>query len=296
MSSLRLLRLRASTTTPTLRIPVHRCLATATATPTPANTPPPQPVNTAAPLAPASPALKRSLTIADRLALRFRAYLPSTTETYVAYEVTRDLYTECAAQAAYTDGIELSPSAKFWYETCGRPKTFNSWAQVTVLHMWLLAARMRALDAGKVGVWQQHFIDHFFYDSEDKMVRRYGVKSAGERAGYMKDLFHQYRGMTAAFDQGLVKGDAMMATAIWRNVFDAAEDIDLEVLAQVTSHVRRVISKLGQVDDEVVLKGRVKFGLPAEEAPLVARPSPLLEELKNAPEPRGPLLATEGGQ
>ena len=78
---------------------------------------------------------------------------------------------------------------------------------------------MRALDKGRVKVWQQHFIDHFFYDAEEKMIKRYGIKRAGERTGYMKDLYHQYRGMTAAFDEGLMKGDAILATAIWRYVF-----------------------------------------------------------------------------
>jgi cytochrome b pre-mRNA-processing protein 3 len=77
---------------------------------------------------------------------------------------------------------------------------------VTVLHMWMIAARMRAIEKGRVSVWQQHFIDHFFYDSEDKMMKRYGIKSAGQRGGYMKDLYHQYRGMTAAFDEGLMNG------------------------------------------------------------------------------------------
>ena len=75
---------------------------------------------------------------------------------------------------------------------------------------------MRALEKEKVGVWQQHFIDHFFYDAEEKMIKRYGIKRAPARTKYMKDLYHQYRGFTAAFDEGLVRGDSVLATAIWR--------------------------------------------------------------------------------
>ena len=177
---------------------------------------PTKPRHPGASLAPSTPSLKQHLTLADRLALRFRNYLPNTTETYIAYDVTRELYTECGLQAAYTEGVDFSTSAKFWYQTCNRPPTFQSWYQVTVLHMWMIAARMRAIEKGRVSIWQQHFIDHFFYDSEDKMVKRYGIKSAGQRGGYMKDLYHQYRGMTAAFDEGLMMGDAVLATAIWR--------------------------------------------------------------------------------
>jgi cytochrome b pre-mRNA-processing protein 3 len=243
---------------------------------------PGNPRNPDVPLAPSSPPLKQSLSVADRIALRFRDYIPNTTETYVAYDVTRELYTECASQAAYADGAEFSDSAKFWYGTCARPPTFQSWSQVTILHMWILAARMRALDKGRVQIWQQHFIDHFFYDSEDKMVKRYDIKRAGERGGYMKDLFHQYRGMTAAFDQGLVKGDAVLATAIWRNIFNATEDVDIEVLAMVTSYVRRALSKLGAVDDDVVLSGRVKFGLPLEERKVVTQKTHYLDKVEGS--------------
>ncbi|KAA8893262.1 ubiquinol-cytochrome C chaperone-domain-containing protein [Sphaerosporella brunnea] len=232
-----------------------------------------------APVAPAPPPLKQTLSLADAIALRFRDYLPNATETYVAYDVTRELYLECACQAAYVDGEEFSESAKFWYDVCNRAPTFQSWSQVTILHMWMLMARMRALDKPRVKIWQQHFIDHFFYDAEDKMVKRYDIKRASERSGYMKDLFHQYRGMTAAFDEGLVKGDAILTTALWRNIFDASEDVDIEAMAIVTSYVRRALSKLGSVDDDVIMRGCVKFGLPLEERKVVKQKSHYLEKI-----------------
>ena len=219
---------------------------------------------------------RRPQTLTDRIALKFRDYIPNTTETYVAYDVTRTLYAECAAQAAYTDGEEFTPSAQFWYRTCARPPTFQAWSQVTMLHMWMIAARLRALDRSRVKVWQQHFIDHFFYDAEDAMLKRYAVKRAGERAGYVKDLYHQYRGMTAAFDEALVRGDAVLATALWRNVFNASDDVDVHALALVTSHVRRCLSRLGAVGDDVVLGGRVAFGLPLEEKAVVNQHSRFL--------------------
>jgi hypothetical protein len=50
-----------------------------------------------------------------------------------------------------------------------------SWAQVTVLHMWMLIVRIRAFEPDRVKVWQQHFVDHFFYDAEGKMINTYKV-------------------------------------------------------------------------------------------------------------------------
>lgn len=51
----------------------------------------------------------------------------------------------------------------------------------------------------------------------------------------------------------------------------------------VVSHVRRAMSKLGQVEDEVILSGRIKFGTPDEEEAVVRQPSKLLEEVKANP-------------
>ncbi|KAL7275029.1 Serine carboxypeptidase 3 [Rhizina undulata] len=217
--------------------------------------------------------------IIERISQKLRETMPSTTETYVAYGVTQELYNECVFQAAYLENQDLSESAKFWYEVCDRKPTFNGWAQVTILHMWMLIVRIRAFDRQKASTWQQHFVDHFFYDSESKMLETYKVKSGGQRKQYLKDLYIQYRGMVAAFDEGLCKGDAILATAIWRNIFDARPDIDLELLAVITSYVRRVVSGLDKVPDDLISAGKVTFGLPTEEFSVVRQRSPLLDQL-----------------
>ncbi|KAH0614686.1 uncharacterized protein H6S33_000322 [Morchella sextelata] len=217
--------------------------------------------------------------LVSRLTESVRSLMPSTTETYVAYGVTQELYNECVAQAAYLEGAELSPSARFWYETCKRKPTFVAWAQVTVLHMWMLVVRFRAFEPENVQTWQQHFVDHFFYDSEGKMIQDYKLTSGGQRKKYLKDLYAQYRGMIAGYDEGLVKGDAVLAAAIWRNVFDADPDVDVELLAMITSYVRRCVAGLDKVEDEVVHAGKIKFGSPMEEEPLVKMRSKYLESV-----------------
>lgn len=85
--------------------------------------------------------------------------------------------------------------------------------------------------------------------------------------------------MTAGFDEGLCKGDAVLAGAIWRNLFDGKPDVDVELLAIITSYVRRVLSGLDKVSDETVYAGRVEFGNPLDEKPVVMRESRFLEKL-----------------
>lgn len=66
-------------------------------------------------------------------------------------------------------------ASAFWYTTAKRDKTFNAWAQVTILHMWMLTVRIRAWEKEKSKVWQHHFVDHFFYDAEERMMQGFNV-------------------------------------------------------------------------------------------------------------------------
>lgn len=93
------------------------------------------------------------------------------------------------------------------------------------------------------------------------------------RNKYLKDLFTQWRGLQAGYDEGLVRGDAVMAAAVWRNVFKGSEECDYRRVAEVVAYMRSVLYKLDKMDDGDVAKGDLVFGNPGEEAALVARRS-----------------------
>ena len=69
-----------------------------------------------------------------------------------------------------------------------------------------------------------------------------------------------------------------------RNVFDARPDVDIEVLATITSYARRVVHGLDKVDDQVLYSARVAFGLPNEEAETVRVESKFIETLLETPD------------
>lgn len=69
-----------------------------------------------------------------------------------------------------------------------------------------------------------------------------------------------------------------------RNVFDARPDIDMEVLATITSYARRVVHRLDKVDDQVLYSGRITFGLPNEEVETVRVESKFIETLLETPD------------
>lgn len=206
--------------------------------------------------------------------------LPSVTETYVAYGCCEKLIKESARQAAYRipqakeqdvpipktkDGEDLGVGEGWWYETLGLTPTFNTWAQITFLHMYLLTVRLRCFPAEHAPTWHQHLLDHFFYVAEERMVQDHNVHSRMIRNKYLKDLYVQWRGLLAGYDEGLVRGDTVLATAVWRNVLKADENVDLVGLGQIVSYMRGVLQGLDGMSDEAIASGEVVFGDPATE-------------------------------
>ena len=259
----------------------------------------PQPNATpASPIPPVTPAtveVPSKFTSPTPRGLKATAQLTKTlgmpTETYAAYGATELLYKECALQATYEvplaksdveempktkDGEDLGIGEGWWLTEAALKPTFSTWAQVTMLHMYLLSARLRCFPAGSAQSWQQHLLDHFFYDAENRMTVNHNMHARGTRNKYLKDLFIQWRGLLAAYDEGIVKGDAVLGAAVWRNVFKADEDVNIKTLAEIVSYMRRALRSLDSVSDGRFMQAGLLFGSPKGESLTVGHTSPLI--------------------
>ena len=124
-----------------------------------------------------------------------------------------------------------------------------------MLHMYLVVVRLRALDAETYKSWNNQLVDHFFHAAEDRMVVQHAMTSRALRPKYLKDLFVQWRGLLLAYDEGLASGeDAVLASAVWRNLFKAREDVDARALAGVVGFMRRCLREWDQMEDEPFLE------------------------------------------
>ena len=81
------------------------------------------------------------------------------------------------------------------------------------------------------------------------MLLLHTISARGIRNKYLKDLFLQWRGIIAAYDEGLVKGDAVLASAVWRNLFKGEEDVDWRNVAMVVGYMRKAVVELERVKD-----------------------------------------------
>ncbi|KAK4146943.1 thiolase-like protein [Dichotomopilus funicola] len=264
-------------------IPPRRAFSTTIPT-TPSTTPRP----TTIPNTPPSPTIPRNTRplhttpplnaslgslLQDRLRSALGGISSSNTNSYLVYGRTETLYKICAAPADYTidegarkagtlqtteEGEEIGTGVVpggVWHDDLALLPTFSTWAHVTMLHLYLLVVRLRALDSPTHQAWQTPLVNHFFYAAELKMEDVHGLTSRMIRQTYLKDLFVQWRGVLLAYDEGLVKGDAVLAAAVWRNLFKAREDVDVRVLAGVVGWMREGVKTLGGMKDEEVLAG-----------------------------------------
>ncbi|KAH3942523.1 hypothetical protein HBI25_155710 [Parastagonospora nodorum] len=227
------------------------------------------------------------------IAQKLREKAPLMTETYVAYGATRDLIKECSRAAEYTipqaldpkgeiptdeNGVHLGVGDGWWYETLGLQPNFSNWAQITFIHMWMLQVRFRMFPETHAPVWIQHLTNHAFYAAEDRLVVWHKFNANSLRQKSLKDMFSQWRGVLLSYDEGLVKGDAILAAALWRNLLGSREDVDFEQLAQIVAYMRRELKRLDSASDDEVANGQWTFqGSPGDEAQMVKRPSPLLK-------------------
>lgn len=168
--------------------------------------------------------------------------------------------------------------------------------------MYLLTVRLRALPSPEsFRTYSQHLLDNFSHNAEHRMTIYHGMTMRGIRNRYLKDLFIQWRGVLAAYDQGLVSGDAVLGAAVWRNIWKAShvdpnaggdgnvpEEMDWRKVAAVVGYMRRVLVELSRVPHEGLVDlvvGKKVFGLTRQDWGLVGTVSRGMNEPFSQPAP-----------
>ncbi|KAI5956880.1 CBP3 [Candida jiufengensis] len=166
---------------------------------------------------------------------------------------------ECKKQGLYYPNEPLSDTAKFYYQTLGLPMSFSQQFQITILHYWILSVRMRALPFKYSRQYQQKLIDRIFTDLESRMTTELGIKSGRLIEGYSKDYHSQLLGAVLSYDEGLMSDDITLAAALWRNIFNANENVDVRHIEALLVYVRSQLYVLNKMTDRAFGFGKFKF-------------------------------------
>ncbi|KAK9465592.1 ubiquinol-cytochrome C chaperone-domain-containing protein [Lipomyces arxii] len=178
-----------------------------------------------------------------------------------AAPVAGGIYMEqCKIQAYHPPGAKLySPLAEFYYVDLDLTPTLAQWFSIASLHAWMLLVRMRALPPKYADVYEQALIDGIFLDMEKRIVAEYNVRSGRLINNSLKEFNVQLRGAVFAYDEAILVSDAVLAAAIWRNVFNGRQNINLDHLASLVRHVRTHLYVLDKMSDFDFAVGRFAF-------------------------------------
>lgn len=120
------------------------------------------------------------------------------------------------------------------------------------------------------------------------MVSLHNIAARSVRNKYLKDLFVQWRGVLAAYDEGLAKGDAVLASAVWRNIFAGDENVDAAAVANVVSYLKKNLRDFDRIADSDIASGDISFSDAVREAALVDRESQAMKQPVPEPTPTAP--------
>lgn len=171
-----------------------------------------------------------------------------------------------AAELAYRRVVEQARQPRFFAEL-GVPDTVDGRFELILLHAFLYLRRLqveqpRAADLG------QRFCDAMFADF-DRSLREMGTGdlSVGREVKRMAQAFY---GRIDAYERGLVQGDAVLESALARNLFGTMSAAKPACVGAMAWYLRREAANLDKQPASELLAGEVRFG-PAPSLPTAAR-------------------------
>jgi hypothetical protein len=152
------------------------------------------------------------------------------------------------------------------WESLDLPDTFNTWFQLTVLHIWMIIVRCRSLaveDPRGVTLLETQLAS-LFWEEVEQEIMLIGETSNPLIVGKNRNLMLKYyMGALVAYDESILDGDAILADAIWRNIFGQDRSItSLENIDKLVEYVRRETHNLETNTQPLLEEGFVAWGPP----------------------------------
>jgi len=121
------------------------------------------------------------------------------------------------------------------------PDTFNSWFIITELHLWMVFVRL--MNESTKGKMIRNFMVEALWNDIDFRSKKLGHLSSDVRQGQVKELSDQFRGALIGYDEGWLTNDMVLASMVWRRVFNK-ECNDPEKIELVVKYIRKQMSIL----------------------------------------------------
>eukprot|EP00041_Stephanoeca_diplocostata_P007525 m.107376 g.107376 ORF g.107376 m.107376 type:complete len:279 (-) comp16918_c0_seq1:171-1007(-) len=194
----------------------------------------------------------QQLSLMDRFIKRLGVIGGFYSQNQLAMRAARNAYMTCCDQSSHREFIELT----------GLPDNFQSWFLIQQLHVWMLM--VRAKQEGSLGATFYKQLVQFFWDDVEHRMRLMKIDDVTIKTESARELNSMFYGLLFAYDEGLVKDDHVLASAVWRNLFHHTKGTaTARDVAQLVAYIRREVHALDGVDAKDLLeRGAVSFGAP----------------------------------
>ncbi|KAM3663880.1 ubiquinol-cytochrome c reductase complex assembly factor 1 isoform 1-T1 [Ammospiza maritima maritima] len=160
-----------------------------------------------------------------------------------------------AALRMYACCVEKTDFDEF-FNRCQMPDTLNSWFLVAQLHVWMCLVRLK--QEGRTGKYMCRYIVHCMWEDVEQRGKVMGINSTVLKEE-LKRMAENFYAALFGYDEGILCDDRVLASALWRNLFNrnCEDPRHLELLVE---YVRKQVQHLDALSGEdLLLTGEVSW-------------------------------------
>lgn len=145
----------------------------------------------------------------------------------------------CATEKLYSSCCD-SLNMEEYFEKFDLKDDFNSWFNVTALHVYFLLNKAKTEGAFS-SIFNKNIIDLMWIDMNYRL-KLYGVERNDHRKENMKTLYSYFNGFIMAIDEGIIGSDSTLASSIWKSFNFKTNTTNIEVLCTIIKYIRQHVS------------------------------------------------------
>ncbi|KAI3378157.1 hypothetical protein SNEBB_009137 [Seison nebaliae] len=138
--------------------------------------------------------------------------------------------------------------------------SFDSWVQVTTIHLWMLLVRLKQMDSSDSHLLSAELIRTFWEDVNNRMKQFDTVIKSKKKKEALAIWNDDFQYQLFQLDEGLLADDVVLANAIWCTMHKNNDNTKLRELYKMAKYVRGNLKHLKTMDERRLFKlGLVSF-------------------------------------
>ena len=145
------------------------------------------------------------------------------------------------------------------FQTCQMSDVMYSFCLITFLHVWLISIQLT--QHGRTGLHVRRLLHQNMWKDIETRARK--LKASMNRKNQLKTyntLNGVFQAFLFGFDEGILSDDHVLASAVWRHLFEMKEIEDFEAVGKMCDYIRKNVAHLDKINElDLLRNGVVSF-------------------------------------